>query len=52
MVLVYLPTKLDDFRANVGKYSVDGAFGILDFKGIRAKEPFIWLFEASRQFPS
>ena len=29
MVLVYLPTKLDDFvRANVGKYSIHGAYGI------------------------
>jgi hypothetical protein len=28
MVLVYLPTKLGDFvRANVGKYSIHGAYG-------------------------
>ena len=30
MVLVYLTTKLGDFvRANVGKYSIHGAYGIL-----------------------
>ena len=27
MVLVYLPTELGDFRANVGKYSIRGAYG-------------------------
>jgi len=28
MVLVYLPTKLGDFvRANVGKYTIHGAYG-------------------------
>ena len=30
MVLVYLPRKLGDFvRANVGKYSIHGAYGLL-----------------------
>ena len=33
MVLVYLPTKLGDFKANVGKYSIHGAYWILIFMG-------------------